>query len=65
MEFLLELNINQRQVVMELDQEPLRMDPILAYLKTSEVLEDKTEASVLRVKVARYVVYDDKLYRRG
>ena len=37
----------------------------MAYLKTSELPKDKTEARELRVKVACYVVYDDKLYRRG
>ena len=50
---------------MELTQEPSWMDPIVAYLKTGEQLEDKTEARILRLKVARYILYDDKLYRKG
>ena len=50
---------------MELTQEPSWMDPIVAYLKTGEQLEDKTEARILRLKVACYVLYDNKLYRRG
>ena len=50
---------------MELTQEPSWMDPIVAYLKTGEQLEDKTEACILQLKVACYVLYDDKLYRRG
>ena len=37
----------------------------MADLKIDELLEEKIEAKVLRVKVARYVVYDEKLYRRG
>ena len=41
------------------------MDPILAYLKTGELPEDKMEARILRVKAACYVIYDDKLYRNG
>ena len=41
------------------------MDPIIAYLKTGEQPEDKTEARILRLKTTRYVLYDDKLYRRG
>ena len=40
------------------------MDPIVAYLKTSEFPENKTEARILRMKVAHYVIYDDKLYKR-
>ena len=41
------------------------MDPIVAYLKTGEQPEDKTKAQIIRLKVAQYVLYDDKLYRRG
>ena len=50
---------------MELEQEPSWMDPIVTYLKTSKLLRNKTEVRILRMKVARYVIYDDKLYRRG
>ena len=35
------------------------------YLKTGEQPEDKIEAQILRLKAARYVLYDDKLYKRG
>ena len=45
--------------------EPSWMDTIVTYLKTGKQLEDKIEARILRLKVARYVLYDDKLYRRG
>ena len=41
------------------------MDPVVAYLKTGEQPEDKTEAQILQLKAARCVLYDDKLYRRG
>ena len=50
---------------MELMREPLWMDPIIDYLKNAELLEEKTEARILRLTTARYVLYDDKLYRRG
>ena len=40
------------------------MDPIVAYLKTYEFLENKTGARILRLKAARYVIYGNKLYRR-
>ena len=44
------------------------MDPIiiyLTYLRDGELPEGKTEVRILRLKAARYVLYDDKLYRRG
>ena len=41
------------------------MDPIVVYLKTGEQLGDKIEAQILRLKAARYVLYNYKLYRRG
>ena len=50
---------------MELTQEPLWIDPIIAYLRNDELPEGKTEAHILRLKVAHYIFYDDKLYRRG
>ena len=64
-EFLFEPSINQRPAVMELEQEPSWMDLIMAYLKIGKLLENKMKARILRVKVAHYVIYDDKLYRRG
>ena len=64
-EFLAEPNIHQQQGIMELTQEPSWMDLIVVYLKTSEQPEDKTEARILQLKVAHYMLYDDKLYRRG
>ena len=33
--------------------------------KNWQALEDRTEAQILRLKVAHDVLYDDKLYRRG
>ena len=41
------------------------MDPIITYLKNDELPEGKTEARILRLKLAHYVLYNDKLYRRG
>ena len=41
------------------------MDLIVTYLKTGEQLKDKTEARILLLKAARYVLYNDKLYRKG
>ena len=41
------------------------MDPIITYLKNGELLEGKTEARILRLKAAHYMLYDDKLYMKG
>ena len=41
------------------------MDPIIAYLQNDELPKNKREAQVLMLKEAGYVIYDDKLYRRG
>ena len=41
------------------------MDPIIAYLRNDKLPEGKIEACILRLKAARYIHYDDKLYRRG
>ena len=43
-EFLAKPSIYPQQGIMELTQEPLWMDPIIAYLKTSEQPKDKTKA---------------------
>ena len=51
--------------IMELMREPSWMDPIITYLKNGELPEEKTEARILRLKETRYVLYDDKLYKRG
>ena len=41
------------------------MTPILQFLKEGTLPEDKNEARRLGNKVARYVIYDNVLYRRG
>ena len=64
-EFLAEPIIKPQSEIMELTQEPSWMDPIIAYLKNGELPEEKMEARILQLKAARYVLYDDKLYRRG
>ena len=61
-EFLAEPSINLQPEIMELIREPSCMDPIIAYLKSCELLEEKMEARILRLKIARYVLYNDKLY---
>ena len=64
-EFLVKPSIRRQPDGVELIQEPSWMDPIAAYLKNGEVSKDKTKACILRLKAAHYVLYDEKLYRKG
>ena len=41
------------------------MTPVIQYLKDSVLSEDKRKARLLRLKAARYMLYDDQLYKRG
>ena len=63
--FLAKPSIKPQPEIMELMREPSWMDPIIGYVKSSELPEEKTEACILGLKTARYVFYDDKLYIRG
>ena len=65
MEFLADPSIHQQQGIMELTRELSWMDPIIAYLKTGKQPKDNMEARILQLKAARYVLYDDMLYRKG
>ncbi|XP_074342688.1 uncharacterized protein LOC141680330 [Apium graveolens] len=44
---------------------PTWMIPILTYIKEGSLLDEKNEARRIKYKVARYVIYDRVLYRRG
>ena len=63
-EFLTEPNIKWQPETMELTHEPSWVDPIIVYLRNGELPEGKIETCILRLKVARYILYDDKLYKR-
>ena len=41
------------------------MTPVIQYLKDSILPEDKRKARLLRLKAARYTLYDDQIYKRG
>ena len=41
------------------------MTPIVQYLKDGQLLEDKSEARLLILKVSRYILYDGQFYKRG
>ena len=46
-EFLAEPSINQRPKMMEIEQEPSWMDPIITYLKNGKLSENKTKAKII------------------
>ena len=50
---------------MEFEQEPSWMDPIVTYLKISELPGNKIEARILRMRASRCVIYDDKTVQKG
>ena len=41
------------------------MNPIIRYLKKGWLLQDKTKARKIPIKVAYFIIIDDVLYRRG
>ena len=41
------------------------MDPIITYVRNGELPKEKIETRILRLKAAHYVLYEDKLYRKG
>ena len=41
------------------------MTPIIQYLKDGYLPEDKKQARLLRLKAAKYILYDEQLYIRG
>ena len=41
------------------------MTPIIQYLKDNKLLEHKSKARLLKLKAARYILYDGQLYRIG
>ncbi|XP_074336467.1 uncharacterized protein LOC141673611 [Apium graveolens] len=52
---------------MQVDEAPKEtwMTPILAYIRKGTLPEDKFMARRLRYQAARYVIYDEVLYKRG
>ena len=50
-------------VVQQVDEEPYWIDPLLKYLRSGELPPNHKEARKIRKQAARYVLYDDKLYK--
>ena len=51
--------------VQQVDSKGYWMTPIVSYLKDRQLLEEKDEARKLRVRLARCVLMDEVLYKRG
>ena len=51
--------------VLQVQSEGNWMTPIISYLKDGSLLEGKDEARKLRVRLARYVLLNEVLYKRG
>ena len=41
------------------------MDPVITYIKTSNLPSDPTEVRKVKVRSSRYTILNDKLYERG
>ena len=67
-EFLNEPSIhttNQPQTVNCTTTTDSWITPIVQYLKDGKLPEDKSKARLLRLKAARYILYDGQLYKKG
>jgi len=51
--------------VQHIEGEENWMTPIVTYLKDGRLPEGKNEVRKLRIKVAKYVLIDEVLYKRG
>ena len=51
--------------IQQVEGEENWMTPILLYLKDGRLPEDKDKARRLRIKVAKYILIDEVIYKRG
>ncbi|XP_024029260.1 uncharacterized protein LOC112093922 [Morus notabilis] len=51
--------------VAPVDLQPSWMDPIIRYLVSGELPEDRRQAQKMKYQAARYTMHDNLLYRRG
>ena len=51
--------------VLKIKEQDKWMTPIVHYLKEGRLPEDKMEARKIQIRVARFVIINDVLYRRG
>ena len=51
--------------ILKIKEQDEWMTPIVRYLKEGWLLEDKAKARKIQIRVARFIIIDDVLYRRG
>ena len=51
--------------VQQIEGEENWMTPIIAYLKNGRLPEERDKARKLRISLAKYVLIDEVLYKRG
>ena len=59
------MSIEEKQETMLMVVRATWMDLILNNLRDNKLPEDKAKERLLRLQVARYLIYDDKLYLSG
>ena len=64
-EVLLRPSISESEVVELLDKKVTWMTPILAYLRDEILMVERHEVQRLMYQLPRYLVDDNKLYKRG
>nr|XP_010928962.1 uncharacterized protein LOC105050574 [Elaeis guineensis] len=52
-------------VIQQVDKESYWIDPLLKYLQSVELLSDRRKAQKIRKQAARYILYNDKLYKQS
>ena len=53
------------QTIAEISSEPSWMTPIISYLLSGQLPEDKNEARRIKAKAARFTLYNNQLYKRS
>ena len=58
-------SLREPLVIQQVDKESCWINPMLKYLRSGELSSNCREAWKIRKQAARYVLYDDKLYKRS
>ena len=57
--------VNLETTVLETQHQQTWMDSLVEYLRNGELPANKNEAQSIRFRSARYILYDDRLYKHG
>ena len=58
-------NIEETPTMLQVDNKPSRIDPLVRYLKEEVLPRDPKEIQKLRNQVSCYVLHEEKLYKRS